>query len=108
MIFNMHIRRDYRMLGMDDPKKRTPTLCGKLTARKYTGVPFITPDQPAWLSDDTQDVGWCLDCCRELILDVIKRTENRVLNPKLLDLYGELMKVAGYQMHLAAKVTSNN
>lgn len=108
MILNMHIRRDWRELGMDDPKKRTPTLCGKLTARKFTGVPAITPDQPAFVSEDGRDVGWCLKCCYLAIQDITDRTRDKVVNPDVLALYMKIKNLVNYQLVIAVKQRTSN
>lgn len=72
MILNMHIRNDYQM-WLETPKKRVTTLCGKITATKYAGIPYITQNQPLVVfkrDDGTVDCAWCLKCCASLLEDV--------------------------------------
>lgn len=66
MIFNMHIRNDFDK-WIEAPKKRVTTLCGKITATKYAGIPGITKGQEVGVWNDGQDVGWCLKCCMEML-----------------------------------------
>jgi len=105
MILNMHIRLDYPRWGvLDKPKARTTTLCGKITASKYAGVPGITLGQPAAVLD-AEDYGWCLECCREF-LHRTKGVTVQIDNENLAGLYTAARAITASQLRLAFEATS--
>lgn len=71
MILNKHIRNDYGYWGVYPVEKtRVTTLCGKITAPKYAGVPGLDKDQVAGVFGEG-DLGWCLGCCQAFLLEML-------------------------------------
>lgn len=101
MILNMHIRNDFdRWIETD--KKRVTTLCGKITATKFAGIPGVTPNQNPHISADGKDVGWCLKCC----LALLEEWDNndfmwQIRKQELLDLYSTAFRHAKAQILVA-------
>lgn len=102
MILNMHITDQYRAWGCAETRKRERTLCGKLTAPKYTGVPGISPNLPS--VSNGVDYGWCLECCAVFLKETFPILHS-LSNDLLIALYNNGRAVAGEQLELA---TSQN
>lgn len=106
MIYNMHIRNDFQ-LWLETPKKRVTTLCGKITATKYAGIPGVTKDQVPGTFNDGKDVGWCLKCCYNYLTEYdnndfmwqVKRSNDHVYA-----LYHHMTEVCGLQIFTATSL----
>jgi|ERR1044072_460385 hypothetical protein len=108
MIYNMHIRNDFDR-WIETPKKRVTTLCGKITATKFAGIPGISEGQGAYVSDGGKDVGWCIKCCRNFLEeydnnDFLYSLKNR----HLWYLYTDAIHDLILQVQLFIKATSPN
>ena len=105
MIFNMHISDRYSEWGVNTPRVRERTLCGKLTAPKFTGVPTITKNQPAGEWNGGRDFGWCIACC----MAFLRETEayNSIENRHLYRLYFDARNLAQRQLAYAIKPEYN-
>lgn len=94
MILNMHIRNDYKTWLLTE-KNRVTTLCGKITATKFTGIPGITPNQPAFY--DGKDFGWCPACCQVLVQQFVDNSLE-IKNEHLKELYHTAVRICGDQI----------
>lgn len=100
MIYNMHIRNDFQ-LWLETPKKRVTTLCGKITATKYAGIPGVTKDQAVGVWNDGQDVGWCLSCCVALLSEFDNNDflwERKLSSTYVYYLYTDAIEICGMQL----------
>lgn len=101
MIANLHVRNDFR-LWYHVPKDRIKTLCGKKTTRKFVGIPMIDRMQPAAVSRDGKDYGWCLKCSEEalrIMTEVVQTPIDEVLYEEL---YRPAMRIMVKQLELAS------
>ena len=95
----MHVRNDFR-LWYHEPKDRIKTLCGKKTTRKFVGIPMIDRMQPAAISRDGKDFGWCLKCSEEALRIMTEVVKGRVDEVLYEDFYRPAMKIMVQQLEL--------
>lgn len=108
MIQNMHIRADYPNWGIAlKEKTRVSTLCGKMTAVKFAGIPGATPGQYA-MYESEGNYGWCLECCKVYIVEVRLLAEKIAGSDadELIKLYHRALKDIIHQIDLANVVRS--
>jgi len=104
MILNMHIRGDFNSWIEDTSKRRVKTLCHKMTEVKYTGIPGINAQRPTVMKDYTGvDVGWCLECCRQFVIEYASLTED-IDNVHLRGLYRDAIDLCIHQLDLATSL----
>lgn len=109
MIYNMHIRGDFDR-WIETPKKRVTTLCGKITATKYAGIPGVTADQYPGVWNDGKDVGWCVKCCANFLEefdnnDFMHSVSN---NTHVYSLYYLMIKDCIYQIQESLKAATSS
>jgi hypothetical protein len=67
---------------IDPPRAVRPeTLCGKRTARKFTGTPGITDQAEIVVLPQGSRWGWCLECAYEFYLRMLPPIRNETNTP---------------------------
>ena len=95
MISNRHVRTDYKT-WLDDyvnPQARYVAMCGRRVVGKNLGTPGVT-DQPAVVRNKAGVVrpGWCEDCGRKTIEDIINTKLPAAVENELRPLYNHCVE----------------